>query len=992
MLAGSIAAAGLGGPVFAQSITGGLHGTAPVESGLVIVVTSPETGYAKNISVGAQGHYDLGLLAPGVYEVRLERAGKVLARHTVRVSPNVSVPVPAFALESAANGPTKTLETVQVMGQNLLTVINPIDVSTPELSTVWSANLLHDIPTNQTNPYTIPMLSSNVQGTSVQGEAAPVVNGAGPSENRYYYNEFDATYDVSGVGATILPQEAVTSTQFVASNASLQWTPTTGGIVSSTIRQGGNQFHFGYSAYYQPPTSRLLRPRGPDTYYQFNGNTNHYIYQSANHSGGQLQNYLWASGPIVKNKLFFFAMGGAMTPSTSTGYGGASKSESSPRNHDMLVNLTWNPTDNQSLDVAAYRLATTSSAKTYALDEFYNPASAQAASKWNGRFTRDQIFIGNYHWRINDHMQLRLMAGYLRFDDVTEDEFSDQAWSWLWDGATGINQQLSGGASQIAPNHFSYLKRGYKGDFTWELGDHKVTLGGEKYSVSYFFLPQTVAAGMYQYLDVSTIPGAPGSAIGNGGFVPANGLYGWSQYQSTGGSFLSRNYGFYLFDNWQVTKNVVVTGGLRFDRGRNLAANGVTYMDLKTTSPRIGLSWDVHGDSSLKIGANAGKFTLPLPSNLSYLTASATTNYTKYFSFTGINPDGTPQGYQQLGDTIMYQNGSVPRLETISSKNLENTYQYEFQVYAQKQLSPAWSLLAAANVSTLKNLIDQTCDQTGAIGDYVRSQGHPNYPGLPGNQCIEFNPGRPILLRDDLDANGKSSEISIPNSYLGMPPASRKYRGVTFTLSHARTSDAPYFLSLSYTWSHLYGNSSGYVNMTKSGDARPGYSGNYTFREITAGSYGNLAADVRHSFNAVGVYYFPGGLQLGGVWSAGTGAPQSCLGTYPDPNNSILNSQGAVTHYCNGKLVTQGSTWRTPFFWQLDLSVAYDFRLKSAGQLTLSLNVFNVTNRSGVTGRNMVADSGQFRPDGSLVPSPTYFLVNSLQGPRSTMMYLRYRF
>ena len=148
---------------------------------------------------------------------------------------------------------------------------------------------------------------------------------------------------------------------------------------------------------------------------------------------------------------------------------------------------------------------------------------------------------------------------------------------------------------------------------------------------------------------------------------------------------------------------------------------------------------------------------------------------------------------------------------------------------------------------------------------------------------------------------------------------------------------------------------------------------------------------MRNSFNATGVYYFPRGLQMGGVLSAATGAPLSCLGTYPDPNATMLNSQGAVTHYCNGKLVPQGQTWRAPFFWQLDLSVAYDFHLKSAGQLTLSLAVFNVTNRSGITSRNMVADSGQFRPDGSLVPSPTCFLVNGLQGPRSTMLYLRYR-
>lgn len=502
-------------------------------------------------------------------------------------------------------------------------------------------------------------------------------------------------------------------------------------------------------------------------------------------------------------------------------------------------------------------------------------------------------------------------------------------------------------------------------------------------------------AGYYQYYDASAYTYYyGGQSLGNGGFIPADGQYLYKLFFRSGGTFDSNTKGYYAFDNWQVTPNIVFSFGARLDQMRNDAANGVNFLHMNTLSPRLGLAWDVHGDSSLKIGANAGKYTLPMPSGLNYNAASAETYYYSYYSYTGINPDGTPQNPQQLGSTITYADGTVPRLSTIASQGIKNTYQDEFQLYAQQQLTPAWSLLGSADAHILKNLVDQTCDQNGAIGNYVRSHGHPNYAGLDSaSGCIEFNPGRPIVLRDDLDGTGTLSDISIPNSYLGMPAASRKYWGLTFTLAHARTDAQPWYLSLSYTWGHLYGNSDGYVNLTKTTNPADGATGNYNFREITAGNYGDLAGDVRNSFLAKGVYYFPHGFRLGGIFRAHTGAPSSCLGTYPDVNDSVLNGLGPVTHYCNGVLVTEGSTWRAPFFWQMDLDFGYDIDLGRAGRLSLDLSMTNVTNRSTVLSRNMAVDSGTFSTTTGLPsPSTSYMAISAYQAPRATFFYVRYSF
>ncbi len=983
------AAIGLSFPLSAQTITGGLYGSVKASKGSVIVVANPATGFDKTVTPDKNGQYALKLLTPGDYVVSLRRNDQIVAQYSIHVSAGSSSAVPAFTPASTANA--TELSTVQVTASTPISVVNPIDVKTPTLKTTWDYRLLQQLPVPQQSTYAIAMLNSSVVGHDVQGLNLPVSRGAGPTANRYYFNEFDTTYDVTGVGAITFPRFAQQSYSFISNNAPIEFTSTTGGVTTATMRQGNNHFHGGLVSYWTFPTSHLLNPRGHNTYYlTAAGNKVPYIYNpSAEHNGPDLNAYLWGSGPIVKNKLFFFAMiedtpGGYR----NTSYNSTQKNVSSSRSHSGLLNLTWNVTDNQQLDVAGYVAYNKSSTNEYDLAEPYVPSSAGDVPFWSGEWVKDKLFVGNYHWFINDNLTLRLMAGYMRQHNVQSNESEGQASASLYSYVTGVSTAVTHGPT-YQPYDYYYAKRGYKGDLAWTLGNNTLKVGAERYTVIYHFTPMTNAIGVYQYLYG---PAFAGSGV-NGGVIPASGKWGYSFVYSGGGTFFSHNDGYYVHDHWQATPNIVLTGGLRLDQMRNEAANGVTYLAMTTLSPRLGLAWDVHGDSSLKIGATVGKYTLPMPSTLSYYDASATLSEYKYFSYTGINPDGSPIGAEPIGSPLVYDDGSVPHLSAITSQGIKNTYQYEFQVYAQQLLSQTWSLRASANAQTLKNLIDQTCDNTHFIGDYVRNHGHPNYPGLAGS-CIEFNPGQAINLRDDLDNNGQLETITIPQSYLGLPAAARHYWGLSFRLTHAQTAAEPYFLSLSYTWSHLYGNSDGYVNTTKgSTNPEPGQSGNYSFPQFTAGNYGDLGEDVRNNFVFLGSYNFNNGFQVGGTLRANTGRPASCLGVYPDASATTLTGEGAVTHYCQGELVPAGSTWRAPFFWQLDLSASYTFNFHSAGTLQIQLNMFNVTNRSGVTGRAQTPGQSRVKQTTrNPHPAPSYFAISGLQSPRYTTLTLRYRF
>lgn len=169
--------------VQAQSITGGLYGTTS-EPDATVEVVRPATGFSRNVPVGANGQYSLDQLAPGQYQVRIVRNGQVVSTRTVTVVANASVAVGAGTAE------TTELDAIVVRGNNFATVINPIDVTTPELSTFYSADLVSDLPISQTSIYQLARLDS----ATSWGNRYAQIGGASETENRYYYNEFDTIY------------------------------------------------------------------------------------------------------------------------------------------------------------------------------------------------------------------------------------------------------------------------------------------------------------------------------------------------------------------------------------------------------------------------------------------------------------------------------------------------------------------------------------------------------------------------------------------------------------------------------------------------------------------------------------------------------------------------------------------------------------------------------------------------------------------------------
>src|SRR5690606_11451819 len=115
-----------------------------------------------------------------------------------------------------------------------------------------------------------------------------------------------------------------------------------------------------------------------------------------------------------------------------------------------------------------------------------------------------------------------------------------------------------------------------------------------------------------------TIPGSGGAVVPGG-----NGDYVQKIIYANGGTFEVKQYAYYLEDRWQINDRWLLTLGLRNESFENYNADGVVYVEQKNQwAPRIGASWDVHGDSSLKVFANAGRYHLAMPNNVARRAAA----------------------------------------------------------------------------------------------------------------------------------------------------------------------------------------------------------------------------------------------------------------------------------------------------------------------------------------------------------------------------------
>lgn len=970
------------GGAIAQSAVGSLFGKTT--AGAQVTVESKETGTTRQITADSEGRFQASQLPPGTYTVT---AGGVSRTVTVRVGTGSQVD-----LESGDGG---SLDVVRVVGGR----INSIDVSSTESTTTLTAAEIQALPVQRDVTNVALLAPGTVRGDTGFGNLASF-GGASVAENGYYINGFDVTNIRTFLSYATLPFEAVAEQQTKTGGYGAEYGRSLGGVINIVTKRGTNDFHYGGSVYWSPES---LAHRGKDVLWANPGPSDpkYYVYRSANGSEDLTYN-AYASGPIVRDRLFFFGLVSGKN-NTSDVFRREDSYHTSSTSPQGLLKLDWNITDNHRLELTAI------DNKDVVNYRFYHYPNGGQFGTTHGDLYSDydvetggRLYIGKYTGYLTDNLTLSLEAGRLKYSNNNKTPlnlpgaecvraFDSQAnagvtrYVGCWNQSQAIITDPNFGKEMD-------IRNSRRLDVEWILGPHTVRFGydGEKFESGH--AGTTYTGGEYwRHFYVYQ----PAGRRVNGVLLPQGTYYARRWISNTGsGSYSVENTAVYLEDAWQVTDNWLIYAGLRNETFDNKNGEGATFVKASNNiAPRLGFSWDMHGNGTAKLFGSAGRYYIPVSSNTNIRGSGSELFTEEFFLTTGFDPaTGLPTGRgAQIGRTNVTSDGSIPDPRTLAATNLKPMYQDEFILGYQKQLNSIWTVGIKGVYRSVKNGMDDWCSLK-AYQDFADDNGYTNFDINSVASCFLLNPGRDTGVAMDVNGDGNLVEVTIPAHYFGLPKYKREYRAIE--LSTEGRGDR-WWLQGSYTWSKSYGNVEGYVNSSlEQEDA--GATQDFDNEHFEDGAYGYLPNDRRHTLKLFGNLDVSSEWSLGGNLLIQSGRPVNCFGfvpTFGNIDDSKLSRYSGSSFYCKlpdgtTELRSRGSAGRTPTTWSFDASVTY-VPSWARKHLKLNMTVFNLFNNQTVTEYNEFSATGSAAAN---TYDPNFLNKVNYQTPRSVMFSARVEF
>jgi len=844
-----------------------------------------------------------------------------------------------------------------------------------------------------------------VRGTNGQYGSAPSIAGSGQSENSFYVNGFPITNILTQVGASELPFGAIGNMQVLSGGYGAEFGRSTGGVVNITTKSGSNNFEVGGKLSWIPSS---LKGKPYDSYYPNTGahpatDGKLQYWNQGNESSSKVVG-LYAGGPLIPNKLFaFVALEQTRSDSSSIAMptsSGVSSTTGWSKGHSetdrYLAKLDYNLTDDHHFELTKLYDKTKSRSQGYGFSyatlthdnipgnssqttvNCCGSGSAPGADvsifKYTGYLTENLTVTAVYGDSRTKH--LRTPEGYDATLAQTSSAVSARVPTLTYNNPQKVTGSLVDPAS-------ADKQKGMRLDLEYRLGRHSLRGGIDRLDVE--SLVGNSLAGGYRWTyrkaadPTRPITGAFETPAQGGGFG-AQGYYVTKDIDTN----LARPTGVqsaqYIQDHWQVTDRVLLDLGLRREQFTNYTSNGDAFISQRNMiAPRLGATWDFAGDGSFKLFANAGRYHLPVPSNLSSNMAAPLTRTNEYFTYTGVDATtGAPTGLHAISKPYSANNayGQTRDAREVTAIGLKPLSQDEFSLGLEKSLNKSLVVGASLLYRRLNDTNDDTCDQR-PINAWAEKNGV-DASHWGGFQCAIMNPGRDNnLWIDFLDGKGLR-RVDISAEQWGTPKPARNYKALNLFAEHPFKDG--WYGKLTYTLSYLKGNMEGQTDTIGGGDVALTVSDDH--KELMYNAYGYLPSDHRHAIKAYGFVQVLPEVTVGANLTLISGGPRNCLGELPDAlHDDTAGTYGSAYFFCNGKPAPRGSLGRLPWTAQLDMNIAY--QPAAVKGLSLKADVFNLLNRRSVTRYN------ESREDGGAI-SETYLQVAGRTGPRSVRLTAEY--
>jgi hypothetical protein len=932
--------------------------------GVSVEATSPRLIGKATAVTDANGVYRLMALSSGTYEITFTLQGfKTLIRKGILLELSQTLALDVKLEEATIE------EQVTVIGQSPL-----IDVKSTVKGQVMTKETYMSLPRGRS----FDSLISTIPGVQVEAITGGIsVDGASGAENVFYVDGADVTNFHLGVEGQNVVLELLDEVKVTASGYNAEFGGSMGGVVNVITRTGGNEFHGDIMGFYEN-NSRLMRGYARD--YLRSSPLDDYVYEYVNNDtlyfdGGKARdNYdryegiVSLGGYLVKDMLWFF---GSLDLATNRTIGsrdfalGAGPFSSFRAKDDGLngsFKLTAAPAPGLRLaasfvnNFTRYRgvlpslVGNDDSTYEYGQEGMDYP-------NWTGALTAD--------YSVGNDLLLSYRGGYHLQNENNQQLLPPDASTYYFPYGNSIystdpfyqaNPDLIQPSGYATTWNYFEVQR-YKTEkisnnldatlYANAMGEHSLKAG-----VGYYYLHEDV-------FDASTHPRTwlywgrtytgLGFPVGVGAPVGST-YYGQYGYYYVRGSFTSpyggvwnihaNNFSAYLQDSWTLNRRLTINFGVRAESqyipamtedtsyvGYN--ARPVKFDLGQMLAPRLGLVYDVFGDSSLKIFGSFGIYYDVMKLYMAELTFGGWKRKQDYYSLTtpdwrliaasGNLDDAASQGAGGIyAGTVDFLPPSFDRVDP----GLKPTAQREISFGAEKKLVENLSL----SVRLVNKHLLRTIEDVGVYvfdGTTLEQQFYVTNPG--------FGVSRPVseggLFSDD---------------YWRCPKATREYYGVNISLEKRFANN--WQGGANYTWSRITGSYTGLASADEDGRLGPNVEQDYDrwFMGYDALGHvldGVLPQDRTHYFKAYGSYIFPFGLTVGVVAYGRSGLPLT----------TKLYYDGKY-FYPNGR----GDMGRLPFTFWGDVYLDYSLKLGAKYRASINLQINNVTNTKTV--QSVVSD------------------------------------
>lgn len=541
--------------------------------GANLIVSDEEAAIQRGSSTDADGRYRVFGIPPGTYTIRAQYVGyRPGVRENARFVTGQR-PVINFSLTPEA----VQLPAVEVVGGR----VQEFELRRLDVSTAVLRDQIMNLPLNSRSALNLAAVAPGIRSYAAEaGRSLPSVGSLPDLRFINFYvdgAEWKSLFNGNIVGipqtGSPMPQEAIQEFRVILSPYDAEFTRGGAWIINALTRRGTNTYHFDAFSFFR---DKGLNAKG--------------FYQTTKPDFSRQQMGLTASGPIVLDKLFFSASYELHNskdfidvipgrPSYNPGLWDRYKGtfEAPNENHTGVLRLTYQPSVDHSLD--------------------YIWSSRYLSSKtfFGGTVAEQGGIFGQYH--INSHMLKHtwvvsptsfneLSVHYLRWRHFEPTISTGPAYVYP-------SIRLGRGTFPIAveEDHYRLIEK-----FTTQIEDfhgvHILKAGFEAARVSMTpWFPSFLNPEFTFATDTSSLPQS--ASIGAGIINPLD-PNGVDATTNDKGTLL----GFYIQDQWNVTPQLTINLGVRYDAEINTLNNSqrVPWADSTVLVNALGSRWLNKGD------------------------------------------------------------------------------------------------------------------------------------------------------------------------------------------------------------------------------------------------------------------------------------------------------------------------------------------------------------------------------------------------------------